>query len=252
MRNIRAKLIAACAIVLFHAMSVSGQTVRKHIVDRGETLASIASRYGVTQEDIIQLNPDVAQFVYVGMELSIPEKEFNDTKVVTQTNITLNHTGQNHSVAKYQQNDFEEERKVVVGEIGYAASTFEDVKLSGSYGMSMLALPWKVYTNTYVGMNISPFNINCGLVDSDYVSDVIKFGPAIGYYFTPKIFIAMSLNAVCNVYFEGSDTKSQWGMSLEPTFYAGRKRGVFIGPQFTIGFQENSELSCGFRAGVYF
>lgn len=43
-----------------------------HVVNRGETLESIAQKYGVTTEQIIKSNPQAAQFVYVGMELTIP------------------------------------------------------------------------------------------------------------------------------------------------------------------------------------
>lgn len=38
----------------------------------GETLCSIAQRYSTTEARIIELNPDAADFIYVGMELVIP------------------------------------------------------------------------------------------------------------------------------------------------------------------------------------
>lgn len=50
----------------------------KHTVDRGETLQSIAKRYATTEAKIIEFNPDAAQFVYVGMELTIPVVNVND------------------------------------------------------------------------------------------------------------------------------------------------------------------------------
>lgn len=43
-----------------------------HTIARGETLTSIAKRYSVSEAKIIELNPDAAQFVYVGMDLKIP------------------------------------------------------------------------------------------------------------------------------------------------------------------------------------
>lgn len=84
-------------------------------------------------------------------------------------------------------------------------------------------------------------------------SDIIKLGPVIGYYFTPKTFISIPLDVLCDVYFDSEDkTKTAWGMSLAPTVYMGSKGGVFVGPQFTIGFSGGSKVSCGFRAGIYF
>ena len=70
--KITKRLMAIVAIVLV-GISALAQNVRKHIVDRGETLASIAEKYAVSTEEIVKLNPDAAQFVYVGMELTIPE-----------------------------------------------------------------------------------------------------------------------------------------------------------------------------------
>lgn len=57
-----------------------------HTVQRGETLASIAKNYGVTEKQIIEANPDAAQFIYVGMELTIPvrsEKHLNINEYIS-------------------------------------------------------------------------------------------------------------------------------------------------------------------------
>ena len=97
----------------------------------------------------------------------------------------------------------------------------------------------------------SPLNFNYGLSDFNY--DEIRLGPAIGYYFTPKIFISMPLDVLCDVYFGDNDeTKTAWGIALAPAIYLGKKAGIFIGPQFQVGFSSGSKVSCGFRAGIYF
>lgn len=59
-----------CALVTMNVLS-QNNTV-KHVIDRGETLASIASLYNTTAEEIIAYNPDASDLVYVGMELDIP------------------------------------------------------------------------------------------------------------------------------------------------------------------------------------
>ncbi|MCC8036845.1 MAG: LysM peptidoglycan-binding domain-containing protein [Bacteroidales bacterium] len=61
-----------CCFALLGIAMALAQTTTTHIVDRGETLASIAQKYGTTETRIIELNPDAAQYVYVGMELQIP------------------------------------------------------------------------------------------------------------------------------------------------------------------------------------
>ena len=54
------------------SFAVAQTSTVKHTVDRGETLQSIAKRYAATEAKIIELNPDATQFVYVGMELTVP------------------------------------------------------------------------------------------------------------------------------------------------------------------------------------
>ena len=147
----------------------------------------------------------------------------------------------------------QEENKKITFELEYAASSFDDVKLSGTYGIGMTAMPLQIKNNFYAGFHVSPCNFNFGLVDSDYTSDLIKFGPALGYYFKPTVFITLPVDALCNVYFKGSDTKTAWGMSVAPTLYAGSKKiGVFAGPMFTAVFTGETNTSWGFRAGIYF
>ena len=47
------------------------QTV-SHVVQRGETLESIAEYYNVSVEDIDKANPNMDGVVYVGLKLNIP------------------------------------------------------------------------------------------------------------------------------------------------------------------------------------
>lgn len=49
------------------------QTSRIHILQRGETLQSVARLYKVTYEALIGLNPEAKDFTYVGMEIKIPD-----------------------------------------------------------------------------------------------------------------------------------------------------------------------------------
>lgn len=158
MKNISVKLIAVCAIMLFHVMSVSGQTVKKHIVDRGETLASIASLYGVTQEEIIQLNPDAARFVYVGMELSIPERrEIPATTFTAEENKSQKQIPQTE--AQIKDSTFPASKLKFCFEIGYGF--LDDGGMGGSafaYEITMGANYYfldKAYAGARIGYNSS-------------------------------------------------------------------------------------------------
>lgn len=75
-KNFKLRLMGCLAVVFMSAISTVAQdTMIKHVVVRGETLEDIAKSYNVTKEEIISLNPSAAQFVYVGMELTIPQKQ---------------------------------------------------------------------------------------------------------------------------------------------------------------------------------
>lgn len=54
--------------------SVFAQTESQHTVQRGETLESIATKYGVTVDALKQANKDAQQYLYAGMKLVIPQK----------------------------------------------------------------------------------------------------------------------------------------------------------------------------------
>lgn len=166
----------------------------------------------------------------------------NEDPIITQSNTS--------TLSIDNASDFDSERKSIVYELTYTAGSFEDVKLSGSYGFSWSMLPWEISPRLYTGIHFSPFNFNYGLNDFNY--DEIRLGPAVGYYFTPKIFISAPLDVICDVYFDTNDkTKMTWGMALAPAVYIGNKAGIFVGPQFKFGFSGSSKLFCGFRAGLY-
>ncbi len=79
-------------LLLFLPLLLSAQDhFVEHIVKRGETLASIASYYNVSEEALKNENPILKSYIYVGMKIHIPmiqeEKKTvkgNDVKEVSQ------------------------------------------------------------------------------------------------------------------------------------------------------------------------
>ncbi|MCD8265685.1 MAG: LysM peptidoglycan-binding domain-containing protein [Prevotellaceae bacterium] len=72
MRSIIKKCLLAVVLALVSEFAFAQQVTVSHIVAKGETLESIATRYNTTAAAIIELNPEAEQVVYVGMELKIP------------------------------------------------------------------------------------------------------------------------------------------------------------------------------------
>lgn len=76
-----------CAISL---MAMAQHQVVTHVVQRGETIESIAKQYNVSVADINKANPNAEGVVYVGMKLQIPfstEKQSANTKDATLTTV---------------------------------------------------------------------------------------------------------------------------------------------------------------------
>lgn len=146
---------------------------------------------------------------------------------------------------------FEAERKKNFYELFFSSSSFEDAKGSGTYGMSWTMYPWKIVPRLYAGIHFSPFGFNFGL--NDLTCDVVRFGPSLGFYITPKILVSMPLDVMCTIYFDENDNeKTAWGISVSPAIYVGKKVGIFFGPQLSAGFSDGSDVTCGFRTGIYF
>lgn len=75
-----------CIILLAANILVSlAQTMQKHTVQRGETLESVAQKYGVTVAAMKEANPDIGNYFYVGMVLNVPQASQPIQKSVEST-----------------------------------------------------------------------------------------------------------------------------------------------------------------------
>lgn len=68
-----ARKVLAIAAILLIALPASAQTTQTHIVKRGETFSSIASKYGITESELRTANPNVKN-CYAGTKLNIVKK----------------------------------------------------------------------------------------------------------------------------------------------------------------------------------
>ena len=74
-----------------------------HVVEKGQSLYSIASMYGVSQDEIVRLNPGSDQRIYAGRSLRIPRQADNQTQTGTfhtiQAGETLYRLGVKYNVS---------------------------------------------------------------------------------------------------------------------------------------------------------
>lgn len=76
-------LIATASIT--NAVAQENQSYFLHTVEKGQSLYSISSMYGVSQADIVKLNPGSDEKIYIGRELRIPRTEANTQKETFHT-----------------------------------------------------------------------------------------------------------------------------------------------------------------------
>ena len=65
---------AFCLLVLSLPFEVMTAQEYFHIIQKGETIKSIAKKYQVTEYDLLTVNPDLNTRFYVGMQIAIPGK----------------------------------------------------------------------------------------------------------------------------------------------------------------------------------
>lgn len=69
--KMKKKLLLFILLSIMHTFA-SAQSPVHHVVQRGETIASIAKKFGISEENLKQANPDIKDFFYTGMKLIIP------------------------------------------------------------------------------------------------------------------------------------------------------------------------------------
>lgn len=66
------KRLLFISVLITMGLALCAQT-REHIVARAETVKSIAQMYNISEEALIEANPNLSKFIYVGMKLVIPD-----------------------------------------------------------------------------------------------------------------------------------------------------------------------------------
>lgn len=81
------KLFFSLLLVLI-SINIYAQTTMSHTIQRGETLESVAKKYGITVADLQQANPDTKEYFYAGMKLTIPQvgNQVNPTQHLSDNN----------------------------------------------------------------------------------------------------------------------------------------------------------------------
>ena len=87
MRIIKRFLCMLCLAGMSYALTMAqeNQSYFLHTIEKGQSLYSIASMYGISQADIVKLNPGSDEKIYIGRTLRIPRKTDNTQKETFHT-----------------------------------------------------------------------------------------------------------------------------------------------------------------------
>lgn len=152
------------------------------------------------------------------------------------------------------ENDYKTEQITYLG-LGYTAMSFKDVKGSGHYGMNI-----STYNigNSGVGFNATLSSFNFGLVNKDYVTDLVSLGPNYSYAVSSHVMVSLPVAVICDISTNGGEkkdkTKLSWGWMATPELIVGltsnNRLALNAGIVFDGTFKGETKPQVGFRAGL--
>ena len=178
------KRIMMCCLMFGFVSVVFAQDYQaKHQVQRGETLASIAKQYGVTEQMIKDANPQMGDLFYVGLKLDIPKKQKNTVNIRNTPVKTNENTKflENMSV-EYDSNTNEREKYLFAIEIGYGF--LDDGGMKGSSAFAYQATVGMNYlfdNNVYTGARIGYNSANSTFIGGKSTIQMIVLPLEVGY-----------------------------------------------------------------------
>lgn len=155
--------VLLCTVCVF--TMAQSQTVT-HVVQRGETIESIAEYYKVSVEDINKANPNADGIVYVGMKLNIPTSSKpqivsnNDSQggsTYTQENNIKHHSNnkvyQEHKYKAAKNEDEKVGKFEFAGELGFGFIKGADNFMYEATVGANYRLPYNLYIGARIGYN---------------------------------------------------------------------------------------------------
>lgn len=200
-----------------------------HTVNRGETLSSIAQKYGISEEKIIKANPKAVQFIYVGMELTITTSSAPTTAPIPSTSVqTITESSENKASKHISILGSDEvytpvlshsDNRFIQYGVNYLAN-FKDAD-KGYYGFFFEGV------NEYGWGGFFLINLNYGIVDDWGVLGRLGVtrGARFGDYVYGSIPMCLNYGGMSYVskmeYFKDElrtykDLATLWGLSLTP------------------------------------
>ena len=265
------KLFLSAVLCTASMVAMAQSQIITHVVQRGETLESIAKYYNISVADLNNANPNADGIIYVGMKLAVPVA--TTTVSTTSSTITtpatpaqdLSHQDRSETMPTGTQSytdtprteishntprsSWQRNQALMTYGLTFFSADFGHVKESGHYGITMDFL--NLY-NSLFGASLTLGSFNFGLVDRDFVSDVILWGPNIAYEVTKGLRIAAPIQVMTIMNFDDKgDSKTSWGWAISPRlYYSFGKVTINTGILINGGFKSKESATCGFVVGI--
>lgn len=164
-------------IVIFIGVCVDSyaQNVVKHVVKRGETLSSIAKQYGTTEDRIKELNKNVSNFLYVGMELNVERGNTVISNSVSDIKPTYIKEEKNANVDEEDIYD----GWVISMEIGYGF--LDHLSYSSAFAYEVSAGVNYYFSNLYCGARVGYLGANYYSRELDTEMNLLVLPTEVGY-----------------------------------------------------------------------
>lgn len=218
-------ILAIFVVALLGTLAAAAQTRQTHTVQRGETLESIAARYGVSTQAILNANPQ-ATALFVGSKIIIPEAapaQAADTPASTIAPRTVQQTEASAHNEEYT--DKEE----------FSPQDFNNVYISYSgsfraYDKGVYGIGGIGFNDKGIGLEIN-LNANYGIIKKYGRGLIYKTGIAYGHAFNKYVMLYAPLRLHLTFFEAGTgqfDGKGNAKTELECNF------GVTLGPGIVV------------------
>lgn len=186
LRNLIIVLIMSFSCVVA-ATAQDDKTI--HIIKRGETIESVANKYGISIEDLIKANPSANDYFYIGMKLTIPDSvDKKDEKTVP---LKVENPIATDTSYEYYKKDIEKKDMNRYSNYGVRYNAPFESAGSGYY-----ALESQIYYYSGLGL-VMGIGSNMGIVDINYASVSFILGPAYAYKYN-NILLSSAIELVGN------------------------------------------------------
>lgn len=216
------KLLFSFALMLA-SLSMSAQTRLSHTVQRGETIESVAKKYGISVSDLQQANPSTKDYFYAGMKLVIPRKTSTQNTTQTQNSNSSNRVAvTNPSSTKSRNNPIKAIKQKVQKPTFHSnldGSDFTSVALTfGSDFTDLVGMTYGIQGQYFLDNGLGAtltVGANYGLEDDADV--VFRIGPSYVYPLTNMFYVMGTACYTLTLADYQGNTGTVSGVSVIPT-----------------------------------